>query len=58
MQACVIIPVWNGAASIAECLRALLATDDERVDEIVCVDNASTDGSAALIATKFLKCAC
>jgi GT2 family glycosyltransferase len=53
MQACVIIPVWNGAASIGDCLQTLLDTADARLETVVCVDNASTDGSAELIAARF-----
>jgi len=53
MQACVIIPVWNGVASIGDCLQTLLDTADARLETVVCVDNASTDGSAELIAARF-----
>ena len=50
--ASVIIPVWNGAADLPACLDALLAQTHPAV-EIIAVDNASTDGSAALIAAAY-----
>lgn len=48
--ASVIVPVYNGAASIAECVASLLALrfPRERLD-IVVVDNASTDRTAELL---------
>lgn len=48
----VIIPVWNGASVVGRCLDALLATAAPDPLDIVCVDNASTDGSARLIAER------
>lgn len=50
--ASVIIPVWNGAADLPACLDALLAQTYAPV-EIIAVDNASTDGSADLIAASY-----
>jgi GT2 family glycosyltransferase len=49
----VIIPVWNGEEVLAECLRALLAHSDSNQTQIICVDNASIDGSAALLHQSF-----
>jgi GT2 family glycosyltransferase len=44
----VVIPNYNGASFVHHCIDALLA--GERVpDEIVIVDNGSTDGSAAML---------
>ncbi|HXY92513.1 MAG TPA: glycosyltransferase family A protein [Acidimicrobiia bacterium] len=42
-----VVPVYNGAAFLAECLGSLLAQDYEAL-EIVVVDDGSTDGSAAI----------
>jgi len=51
-KASVIIPVWNGRRFLQNCLDALLA--QEGVDfEVIVVDNASSDGSASLVAEKF-----
>lgn len=46
----VILPVWNGADTIATCLTAL-TTQDYPADryEICVVDNGSTDGTAAIV---------
>ena len=52
MKASVIIPVWNGEPVIDACLQALAAQQDERLIEVICVDNASPDNSAALIAQR------
>ncbi len=41
---------WNGEAYLAACLEAASALD---LDELIVVDNASTDGSAALVAERF-----
>jgi GT2 family glycosyltransferase len=51
----VIIPVWNGRAYLESCLAALLAqrTASHTATEIIAVDNASTDDSAAFIAARF-----
>jgi len=48
----VIIPVWNGAALLPDCLAAL-AAQSAAVHEVIAVDNGSTDGSAALIADRY-----
>lgn len=52
MNASVIIPVWNGISDLPACLRTLLAQEG-LVFEIIAVDNASSDGSAAYIAQNF-----
>lgn len=44
----VVIPTWNGRQHLPACLAALLA-QTQPVDEIIVVDNASTDGTAALL---------
>ena len=41
----VVIPVYNDAALLRRCLEAL-AAQTRRADEIVVVDNGSTDDSA------------
>jgi GT2 family glycosyltransferase len=54
-QISVIIPLWNGRASILPCLEALLAAaaHSRRPVEIIVVDNGSADGSAAWVETHF-----
>jgi len=47
VRASVIVPVYNGEASIAGCLEALLRQDYPRSDyEVIVVDDGSTDGTA------------
>ena len=46
----IIIPVRNGAATIARCLEAALASNYERF-EVIAVDDASNDRSAEIIKT-------
>lgn len=53
MQASVIIPVWNGEAVIEACLAALYAHSGDRLREVIGVDNASPDRSAAIIQERF-----
>jgi GT2 family glycosyltransferase len=48
-----IIPVWNGAAVIRDCLRAIYAHSGEQLREVIAVDNASPDDSAQLIRDYF-----
>lgn len=43
----VIVPVFNGAATLERCLAAL-AAQDRHDFELIVVDNGSTDGSAAM----------
>jgi len=46
----VIVPVWNGASTIADCLAALLAQDYPRDRyQVLVVDNGSTDGTTSLV---------
>lgn len=53
-RASIIIVSWNGLAYLAGCLKAVLmqASPD---DEIIVVDNASTDGTAALIKKDYVQ---
>lgn len=48
----VVIPNWNGVRHMPACLEALRAQSYESV-EVIVVDNASTDGSQALITAQF-----
>jgi len=48
----VIIPNWNGQQHLQTCLNALLR-QARPVDEVVLVDNASTDGSCAFVAENY-----
>lgn len=48
----VIIPNWNGAAHLPTCLDALRRQTYPAI-EIIVVDNASTDGSQALLAEQY-----
>lgn len=52
MKISVIIPVWNGATVLAACLNALKKYSNPEQTEIICVDNASADDSAALVRTQ------
>lgn len=49
----VVIPVWNGAEVIADCLRNLYAHSGDRLCRVVAVDNASPDDSAAQIERQY-----
>jgi GT2 family glycosyltransferase len=53
MQATIVIPVWNGVGVIDECLAAVYAHSGDQLLEVICVDNASADRSAALIAERY-----
>lgn len=44
----VIIPVFNAEKYIAQCLRSVQEQDVEDL-EVICVDDGSTDGSAAMV---------
>ena len=52
MKVSVIIPVWNGREYLLACLDALLAQEYQDL-EVIAVDNASTDGSADLVAERY-----
>lgn len=44
----IVVPVFNGAATISQCVASLLAIDYPRDRyEIICVDNASSDSTVA-----------
>lgn len=53
MKVSVVIPVWNGASVIGSCLEALFEYTGVGLYEVICVDNASTDESASLVASSF-----
>lgn len=55
MRASVIIPLWNGATVIENCLNSVMEHEDQNLHEIICVDNASEDQSAEIIAVNFPK---
>jgi glycosyltransferase involved in cell wall biosynthesis len=46
----IVVPVYNGARTIAACLQAIGEQDYQGETELVVVNNASTDNSAAIIA--------
>ncbi len=48
----IIVPSWNGKSYIEACLDSLLGQDYPHF-EVIVVDNASTDGSAELIAAQY-----
>src|SRR3954454_1334766 len=52
MQLSVVIATWNRSALLAGCLESLEATQAER-PQVVVVDNASTDGTVAMVAERF-----
>lgn len=45
-QVSVIVPAYNGAATLDDCLRALLGQQTQRSYEIILVDDGSTDDTA------------
>lgn len=49
----IIIPVWNGASVIIDCLRSVYAHSSDALFEVICVDNRSQDDSVALIAERY-----
>lgn len=53
MKFSIIIPVWNGSDVLTECLNAVLEHSDSSHTEVICVDNASSDESAALLRDSF-----
>ena len=48
-RAAVIVAVYNGAATLRDCLESLLRLDYPAPWELIVVDNASTDGTARLL---------
>jgi GT2 family glycosyltransferase len=53
MQVSIVIPVWYGEEVIGQCLTAVTQHATPALQEIICVDNGSPDGAAALIAAQF-----
>jgi len=49
----IIIPVWNGEAFIADALKAVYRHPGDEPLEVICVNNASEDNAATVIATEF-----
>jgi GT2 family glycosyltransferase len=49
MKVSIIIPVWNGAAVVESCLRAVAAHSGADLLEVIAVDNASGDDSTLRI---------
>lgn len=49
----VVVLSWNTRDLLAACLRSLEATADELPRQVIVVDNASTDGSAEMVAAHF-----
>ena len=46
----VIIPIFNGATSISRCIQSVLESRYPRGQmEVICIDNGSTDGTAAIL---------
>jgi glycosyltransferase involved in cell wall biosynthesis len=52
MQISLVIPAYNEEAYVGGCLDAVLAAGRGRFHEIIVVDNASTDGTAAIAASR------
>ena len=49
----VVIVTWNCRALVLDCLAALLASELPAQTEVIVVDNASADGTAAAVAVAF-----
>lgn len=49
----VAVTTFNAATDIADCLRALSRIEGVEIDEILVVDNASTDDTCAIVAREF-----
>ena len=52
-QVSVIIPSWNTRALLAECLESIVCTTADLDVDIIVVDNGSTDGSQAMVQSRF-----
>jgi GT2 family glycosyltransferase len=52
MRICAVVPTYNRKELLAQCLEALLR-QTRRLDEILVIDNASTDGTGQMIAERF-----
>jgi len=54
MEVVLLIAGYNGRRCLGECLRSLIDSDDPGIERrIVVIDNASTDGTADLVAGEF-----
>jgi GT2 family glycosyltransferase len=49
----VAVTTFNAAADIAECLRALRRIEGVEIDDVIVVDNASTDDTCAIVEREF-----
>lgn len=49
----VAIVTFNGRDDLEDCLRSVFALEGGHVDDVIVVDNASTDGTAEMVAAKF-----
>lgn len=52
MSSAVIVLAWNAAEAVARCLTSLAALDP-RPEQVLVVDNASLDGTPAMVAERF-----
>jgi GT2 family glycosyltransferase len=52
-SATVVIPVWNGASVLQQCLAALYANSGPALEAVIAVDNGSADDSVACIEREF-----
>ena len=53
MKLMIVVVSWNTASLLADCLRSIPAGAAGIAHEVVVVDNASTDGSAQIVADQF-----
>jgi GT2 family glycosyltransferase len=53
MRVTVVIPVWNGETVLEACLTAVFNHSSPHLQNVICVENGSRDGSRQLIATQF-----
>lgn len=51
MRTSIVIPIFNGEAFLRECIASLAASGWDERDELILVDNASTDGVPAYLDT-------